>query len=405
MSLWIEEHNNEDDYGSYFSIKTLQQEAKLFRTTYKLHKEPIICDMSMCYLCKKKFLYGDTINFYSDTEYEYCYHQNCPYTVYKFEKKKLVVADLQDIINQTRDIDFSNDNIIPANIYKLNLIQKYRDYNLDLSQSKLQELIASDYDRLDLDNFKSIVKLECYRTLVDFSKFTNLTKLKLERPLDHTVLSCINLIDVVLRNIDFTIDFTDCINLKTLTLINIDSQIIIKNCINLEILELNNVNIMIDVSDCTKLQHLRLENMMNANIMKNISSLTNLHINNVFDTIDVSCYPNIKTLSCNVFNNGKGNFGKCVVNYERLEHLEVFLFSDMRFMDNIMIVYCFDFTNNTKLKNINIYSAINNCNINISNNLNLEECTLEFYSDNPIYIPKNVKKLKFKNGLNTITNK
>ena len=171
MSLWIEENNNEYDERTYFSIKTLQKEAKLFRTSYKLHKEPIIYDMTICYLCKQKFLYGDTINFYSDTEYEYCYHQNCTYTVYKFEKKKLVVADLQDIINQTYDIDYSHDSIIPSNILKLNLIQKYKDYNLDFSQSKLQKLIVSDYDKLESNNFKSIKKLECYRTLVDFTKF------------------------------------------------------------------------------------------------------------------------------------------------------------------------------------------------------------------------------------------
>jgi hypothetical protein len=95
MSLWIEESNDDYDGGSCYSIIDLMNQAKLFRTTYKLSKEPTISDMSRCYFCKKLFLYCDTINFYSDAENEYCYHQNCSYIMYKFEKKNLIITDLQ----------------------------------------------------------------------------------------------------------------------------------------------------------------------------------------------------------------------------------------------------------------------------------------------------------------------
>jgi hypothetical protein len=402
MSLWIKENENDEDI-SYYSIRSLQQEAKLHRTNYKLMNEPNISDMTKCFFCKATFNYLDTINFYSDTSNEYCYHQDCSWGVYRFDKKNLIVSDLQDIINMTWDIDYSHDNIIPANIYKLNLIQKYKDYNLDFSQSNLKELSVSDYDMLDSDNFKSIIILKCYRTLVDFTKFINLNNLSLSRPLNNIVLSsCKNLTCVALNDINYNIDFTDCINLNKLTLKNINAQLILKNCINLEECELNNVTTLIDVSDCIKLQLLRIENMMIANIPKNISSLTKLHIYNIYDYIDIIGYPNLKTISNNIYNNGKGEYGKCIVNYDKLEHLEVFVFSDVRFIHNNPIVYNFDFSKNTKLKNLNIYSAINNCNININNNINLEDCTLEFYSDNPIIIPKTVKNLKYKKDLNII---
>jgi hypothetical protein len=383
MSLWIEETENSYDDSSYYSIKSLQQEARLHRTKYKLNKEPLISDMTKCFFCKETFNYSDTINFYSDTSNEYCYHQDCSRGVYRFEKKNLIVSNLQDIINVTWDIDYSHDNIIPANIYKLNLIQKYKDYSLDFSQSNLEDLEVNDYDKLDSYNFKSIIILKSYRTLVDFTKFINLNKLTLARPLNNTVLSsCKNLTSVILNDINYNIDFTDCINLEEL--------------------ELNNVTTLIDLSDCSKLQSLRVENMMIGNIPKNIPSLTKLNINNIFDSIDVISYPNLKTLTNNVYNNGKGEYGKCVFNYDKLKHLEVFLFSDVRFIDNIPIVYNLDFSKNTKLKNLNIYSAINNCNIDISNNINLEDCTLEFYSNNPIIIPKTIKNLKYKKDLNII---
>ena len=42
------------------------------------------------------------------------------------------------------NIDYSHDNIVPNNIYKLNLIHNYRNHNLDFSQSNLKELIVSD---------------------------------------------------------------------------------------------------------------------------------------------------------------------------------------------------------------------------------------------------------------------
>lgn len=400
MSLWIEENEDEYNDGTYYSIKALQKEAKLFRNNYKLEKEPTISDMTICFFCKKEFIYPDTINFYSDTDNEYCYHQKCSYTVYKYEKNKLVVADLQNIINETFDIDYSHDSTIPSNIYKLNLIQKYRDYNLDFSESNIQELIVSDYDKLESENFKSVIKLESYRTLVDFTKFIKLNKLKLERPLINMILTpCQDLMDVQLKNIDKTIDFTDCINLKKLTLTNISASVIVKGCNNLKTLELNNVKTLISVKDCLKLDLLRLENMININIPNNINSLTNLHINNMIDSIDVSSYPNLKNLTTMISHNDNN-----ILNYEKLEHLEVFYFTDVRYIDNKGMIYNFDFTKNNKLKTINIYSAINKCNL-ILDNINLIECILEFNSDNPINIPKNVKKLKYKTCLNVITNK
>ena len=277
MSLWIEENNDDYDEGSYYSIRALMNQAKSFRATYKLSKEPTISDMSKCYFCKKVFLYCDTINFYSDAENEYCYHQTCSYTIYKFEQKNLIITELQKIINETWNIDYSHDNIIPPEIIKINLIQKYRDYNLDFSESNLDEICVSDYEKLDSYQFKSVTKLECYRTNVDFSKFINLSKLKLERPLENIILTpCQNLMDVQLKNIDKTIDLTNCINLKKLTLTNISAPIIIKGCNNLKTLELNNVKTLINIEDCLKLELLRLENMININIPNN--SLTNLHI-------------------------------------------------------------------------------------------------------------------------------
>jgi len=71
---------------------------------------------------------------------------------------------------------------------------------------------------------------------------------------------------------------------------------------------------------------------------------------------------------------------------------------------NIFLVILFDFTKNNKLKTINIYSAINKCNL-ILDNINLMECILEFNSNNPINIPNIVKNLKYKTCLNVITNK
>jgi hypothetical protein len=396
MSLWV--HNMDK---IYYSIKSLQNEAKQMRHTLMINKEPLIHNMKVCYICKKEFIDSDIINFYSDGDNEYCYHLNECSNIYKFQRNNLIVSNLQNI-NDSVNIDYSHDNIVPNNIYKLNLIHNYRNHNLDFSQSNLKELIVSDYDKLESDNFNSITLLECYRTNVDFTKFINLNKLKLNCTLENTIISCQKLIDVSLNNINFEIDFTNCINLKILQITNVTKQIILKGCVNLETIELNNVTTLIDVSECTKLKLLKLENMISSNIPQNIYSLTNLHIYNNIDSIDVTSYPNLISLSNNIYN-GKNHYGKCIINYDKLIHLQYFSFSDVRFIDNVPIVYNFDFSKNTNLQNLNIYSAINNCNMDISKNLKLEVCTLEFYSDYPIIISKNVKELKYNKSLTLVS--
>jgi hypothetical protein len=401
MSVWFKE--NKEYENTYCSLNALQNKAYEKRKLYQI-TEPKIYDMLKCFICKKDFEMDDVIDFYSDMYNEYCqHHEKCSYTVYKFEKKNLVITDLQNIINATCDIDFSHDNIIPPYIKKLNLIQRYRDYNLDFSQSRIVDLCANNYDKLKSYNFMSVNKLECYRTPVDFTKFINLTNLQLSRILENTILSsCINLVDVTLNNIDYDIDLSNCYNLITLKLSTINKNINLKGCSKLETLEMKNVNVLIDVSDCVNLALLRLEDMKLDNVPKNINSLTNLHIINIYDFIDVAYYPNIKVLTNNIYMCNNGNYGKHVLNYDKLQNLELFKFSDVRFINNVSIEYNFNFTNNTKLKTVDIYSAINNCNVVFGENLELIECNLEFYSNNQIIVPKNITKSKYKRELKII---
>ena len=55
--------------------------------------------------------------------------------------------------------------------------------------------------------------------------------------------------------------------------------------------------------------------MISSNIPQNIYSLTNLHIYNNIDSIDVTSYPNLISLSNNIYN-GKNHYGKCIINYD-----------------------------------------------------------------------------------------
>ena len=402
--MWIEDTKYDD--VTYYSIKSLQKEAAIIRSGYKLIKEPKMHNITKCYFCQKDFLYQDTINFYSDTDNEYCYHNDCTYTVYKFEKKQLVVYDLQNIINATNDIDYTYDNIIPRELYKINLIHKYIDYNLDFSQSKLYEIYCSKYNKLESDNFKSVQKLTCNETLVDFTKFTNLTNLKLLKILENSIITpCTNLIQVTLNNINYTVDFTNCSNLEKLSCYNITQDIILKGCTALQNLELNNVNVLINITDCINLQLLRIENMNQINVPKNINSLIHLHITNIIDCLDVSSYINLKTFTNTISTCYTINNNNQVLNYNNLSKLDLFIFSDLRsnIMNDNVKDNLFDFTNNHSLYKINIYSAKYKYNIIFGENPKLEECILDFFSDSSIKLPQNIKLIKNYKNINLIS--
>lgn len=411
MSLWVKDNNEEDDEIEYYSIKSLSEEIKNTRTELEI-PYPKFNDLTKCFFCHKSFELNDIIDFYSDPNIEYCKHSNCANI---YIKKNLIVEDLQNIINTTWDIDFSYDNIIPSNLKKLNLIYKFTDYNLDFSESNLIELVASDFDKLLSDNFKSIEKLDCYKTLVDFTKFINLTTLTLSKILEPADLTpCINLTNVTLQNINFDINLSGCNKLTVLRLYNITKNINLSGCLQLDSLELKNITTAcIDIIDCINLTSLKLENVKNNCIFpQKIDSLTKLHITDISESVDLINYPNIKTITTIItktntetIRNSNKNIlnSNYFYNLDKLINLEVFIFNDLTYLEIISIQYNFDLIKNNKLKIVNIYSANKECNVIFSNKVYLEECLLDFKSMNKIIIPQNVKKIKYNKYLEIIT--
>jgi hypothetical protein len=382
--MWLRKESDNDI--KYLSINKLQLQAKQERDKLGLNC-PIIHNMEKCFNCNRLFNHNDVFTFYSDEYDEYCKHEKCPVYRYSFQVTGLQQGDLQlGIFNG--NIDYEGATIIPRDIKRMYL-DNYIKQDLDLSKTELNEIDVANYRSLDLDAFKSVKKLICNNTMIDFTKFINLTKLNMTNVKYPVDLSpCKSLIDVTLENISNIITIDGCDKLKTLILINIDTKVII-HCPNLQRLELHNVQSCIDLSNCDNLSELKIINgpcNLTPYVLPNI---TFLYVNNNTCDIDLQQFPNITSLVHIISN--KPDYK--TLHIDKLNNLKVYQFH-INFMNNK--TYDFDFSLNHKLEKISIYSYSCKCNVIFGDNLKLKECNLEFKTDNPINIPKNVSIKKIR---------
>lgn len=381
--MWLRKENNNDT--EYLSIKKLQLQAKQERDKLGLDC-PVIHNMEKCFNCDRLFNYNDVFTFYSDEYDEYCKHEKCPINRYSFQVSGLQQGDLQmGIFNG--NIDYEGDTIIPPHI-KTIYLSNYIQQDLDLSKTELNEIDVVNYKTLDLDAFKSVKKLICNNTMIDFTKFINLTKLNLNYINYHVDLSpCKSLIEVTLENISNRITIDGCDKLKTISLVNIDTQVII-NCPNLKRLELCSVQ-SIDLSNCDNLIELKIINgpcNLTPYVLPNILSL---YIHDNTCDIDLQQFPNITSLVHMIFQQPDYR----TLNIDKLNNLQVYQFSNhLNFINKK--TYDFDFSLNNQLEKVSIYSSLCKCNVTFGDNLMLKECNLEFKTDTHINIPKNVSVKK-----------
>lgn len=325
MSMWVFQDNNKQ-YIDYFSLKKLQYETKEYRLINNL-TDPKFNDLTICFNCKVKFTTDDVFDFYSDKDNEYCKHQNCNINTYKYERKNLKLADLQEAICYGGiDLDYSYDNIIPSNIKSIYLYNTTEE--LDLSQTQLEFIDASGYYSLCYDAFSSVNKLKICNTFVDFTKFTNLITLELSYSMEDIDLSpCKELQIATMKNIKHNISFENCNKLHTLLLDNISNNINLKGCTQINSLSIYKSLLQLDLTDCNKIKHLRLENYR-YNIQPSIIySLEKLNISHSQHDIDLLTFPNLVTLTFDIFSPSDNNK---LLNLDKLELLKTFTFNDYR---------------------------------------------------------------------------
>lgn len=387
MSMWVFQDDNEE-YIDYFSLKKLQHETKEYRLNNNL-SNPKFNDLSICFNCKVKFTADDIFDFYSDKDNEYCKHQNCNLDTYKYERKNLKLADLQEAICYG-GIDYSHDNIIPSNIKRIYLYNTTEE--LDLSQTQLESIETSGYYPLCSDAFSSVDRLKICNTVVDFTKFTNLITLELSYSTGDIDLSPCNSLQVAtMKNIKHNISFENCNKLHTLLLDNISHNINLLGCTKLHSLSIYKSSIQLDLTDCNCIEHLRLENS-ECNIQPSIvTSLEKLNISNSQHDIDLSSFPNLRTLTFDIFSPSNNK----LLNLDKLESLKLFTFNDYKSATYNSSNHSIDISKNTNIEHINIYSANNTCSVNFGTELpKLVKVYLDFNTIYPVYVPNSIKNMQ-----------
>jgi hypothetical protein len=370
--MWFKQET--DCEYEFFSVKKLQKEAK--ENCNKLDLPiPVYNTLSRCYICNTLFTEGDIIDFCSTDTNEYCKHSEC--SEYNYVRRNLELCNLQMGILHG-NIDYDEDTIIPASIEKIYLNPS--NTNLDLSQSRLQEIDANNYKPLDLIAFSTVYKLICSKTIVNMNNFINLVKLELYEPMDSIDLTpCIKLKEVLLQDIKHDIIINNPL-LNTLTLTNTSNISIIAPI--LENVYLYNIN-NIDLTNCPKISHLRLDN---SEINLSSNNIKNLNI--VDKDIDLIQFPNLELLS--VDNHTRISN---INNLNTLTKLKKFIFKDI--LRNQNCIHIFDFTDNTKLEYINMYSVRNRYNIVFSKLAILRECKLDNNCNSVVNLPRQSSLLKF----------
>ena len=388
MSMWVYQNDN-DEYVDYFSLKKLQHETKQLREKYNI-PEPCFYDLKTCFNCHQKFTDDDVFDFYSNKDYEYCKHQQCNLDEFIYEKKNLKLADLQEAISYG-GIDYSNDIVIPPYIKRIYLYNTTEE--LDLSQTCLESINANGYYPLIENAFSSVLTLNICNNIVDFSKFINLTKLDLSYASngDNIDLSfCKKLESCSIKNIQLNtnISLENCNKLHTLLLENISNiNVNLKNCCTLHSLTLCKTKFNLDLSDCINIKHLKLDN--SETVIQPLISLEKLNIINPNKDFDLLKFPNIKTLTFDLF----AHIGN-LLNLNKLFNLHSYTFNDYNSINNT--VHNIDISENINLEHLNIYSAKNKCNIEFGTKLHpkLNHCKLDFHSDQYIYIPGYIKNIQ-----------